>query len=666
MVDRRSALMRLAAMAATAGVMCAGATTASAASGAHSTVAQGVDPGALPGSTVFGKTPPSTPETVSFIMRENNLAQLEASVTHGVGSYLSVGQFAAQYGGDPTAIHKLQTYLAGYGITTSVDGDQVDVVATGTAGEFDQALDVQQDQYHVPAQSSTAGQASVPAQTVHGTPDAPQLPSAFASDVLAVLGLSNYSAFTSNAKHADGAVHGTDKSTPTSCEKQLPNSCNLPQNFASDYGLDPLYDDGADGQGQTIGIVTLAALDPGAPQYFWQNVAHIASTGRTVTTVDVQGGPGKPNLGGSGETDLDVEQSGGVAPGANVIVYQAANTDSGFAGAFFQAASDDVADSVSSSWGESETIIANQVAKGREPVAYEAAFDEAFLEMAAQGQSGFIASGDNGAYDASDDIGTTNLSIDANGDSPYITSAGATTLAGDQTFQNANRHKSVTVDVPAERMWGWDYLWAPVAAVTPGHNLNQVIRENVWGGGGGFSKLYAQPSYQQGVSGTSSYSAVPYLTPTEFLRSKKSGIVWPHSWSINPSPSVTTGTASGRATPDLATDGDPDTGYWLYPPTAKPALENGWGGTSFVAPQLNGATAVIDSYAGHRVGFWNPAMYDAASSAHSPFTPLDQSGSNNDNVYYTGTPGAVFDAGAGLGTPDLSALATVLAADSPH
>jgi kumamolisin len=59
-------------------------------------------------------------------------------------------------------------------------------------------------------------------------------------------------------------------------------------------------------------------------------------------------------------------------------------------------------------------------------------------------------------------------------------------------------------------------------------------------------------------------------------------------------------------------------------------------------------------------------MYAAANSAHSPFTPLDQSGPDNDNLYYSGTAGAVFDPGAGLGIPDLSALATTLAADSPQ
>ena len=55
----------------------------------------------------------------------------------------------------------------------------------------------------------------------------------------------------------------------------------------------------------------------------------------------------------------------------------------------------------------------------------------------------------------------------------------------------------------------------------------------------------------------------------------------------------------------------PQTGYLVYARRsaigASPVQE--YGGTSFVAPQLNGSTAVIDSSLGHRVGFWNPSIY---------------------------------------------------------
>jgi kumamolisin len=238
----------------------------------------------------------------------------------------------------------------------------------------------------------------------------------------------------------------------------LPDARKLPSDFASNYGLDKLYQKGADGTGQTLAIVTLAALDTTAPDYFWQNIADVPTTGRTVTVENVDGGPGAPSdAAGSGETNLDVEQSGAVAPGANVIVYQAPNTDFGFADAFFDAASQNVASTVSASWLESETYLQSGVASGDESPGYEAAFDEAFLEMAAQGQSSFVASGDDGAYTAAGDLGTTNLSVGLPAASPYTTAAGGSTLPWSATLTVADG-TTATADVPSQRTWGWDYI----------------------------------------------------------------------------------------------------------------------------------------------------------------------------------------------------------------
>jgi hypothetical protein len=121
---------------------------------------------------------------------------------------------------------------------------------------------------------------------------------------------------------------------------------------------------------------------------------------------------------------------------------------------------------------------------------------------------------------------------------------------------------------------------------------------------------------------------------------------------------VARGTGDGRATPDVSADADPFTGCEIYDPMFNgAALEGGWGGTSFVAPQLNGAAAVIDQYVGHRLGLWNPSIYRFAGQPGSPFTPLGASGTSNDNLYYTGTRGQTYNVGSGLGTPDLSRLA---------
>jgi subtilase family serine protease len=377
-----------------------------------------------------------------------------------------------------------------------------------------------------------------------------------------------------------------------------------------------------------------------------------------VTVDNIDGGPGAPSIGaGTQETDLDVEQAGGVAPGANVIVYQAPPTDFGFVDAFMTAATQDVAGSVSTGWGYSETALQSAVASGSESPGFQAGFDEAFLEMAVQGQSSFAATGDAGAYLASEDLQTTNLSVGSPADSPFTTAAGGTTLPWTATVTGPDGN--ALVDVPAQRTWGWDYLWPPIATVT-GVPEATAAQEAIGGGTGGYSTLEPKPSYQQGVSGTDFFSAVPYLTPTGYQ--EVGGLVLPTQWDFNGTPPVTHGFGLGRALPDLSTDADPETGFLVYVPSfaaaGQPVLQGGYGGTSFVAPDLSGSTAVIDSLLGHRVGLWNPAIYPLATQSASPFTPLDQSGTGSDNLFYTGTPGTVYNPGSGLGYPDLSALAT--------
>ena len=632
------------------------------------TVGQGVNPATIPNVTVFGSTSSSTPEQVSFILQEQNKAQLEYQTEHGFNRYLTTSQFAQQYGQSQSNINALTSYLRGFGISTTVYPDDVDVSATGTAGEFDAALSVTQDNYR--ASRHPGGASAAPSfQNFHGPTTSPQLPYRLSQFVLAVLGLTNYSPFTSNAVARIGAPTGSitasSTTSPATClaETGDTNDCNLPQDFASDYGMTQL-DKHASGAGETLAIVTLAALDAGdpsqwAPQDFWQ-FAGIDRTG-TLTVTNIDGGSGPASsASGSDETDIDVEQSGGVAPGANVIVYQAPNTDNGYADAFFQAASDNIASSVSSSWGESETYVSEAVASGEETSAYEAAFDEAFLELADQGQSAFVSAGDAGAYDASaaGDLGTTNLAVDTPGDSPYVTSSGGTTLPWSGTLTGPDG--SASVAVTSQRAWGWDYLWPAIATIT-GTSYAGAATAYVVGGGGGFSTVEPRPSYQGRVSGTANYHGEQYLTPTDF-ESVLTGVnfVEPTSWNVTSTPPLVAGGGTGRAEPDLSADADPESGYLLYEPSAvavgNPALQGGWGGTSFVAPQLNGSTAVIDSALGHRVGFWNPSIYAAANGFKSPFNPLNTASTSNDNLYYTGQPGERYNQGVGLGIPNLTAL----------
>ena len=645
----------------------AGASGASAASSpgpnAPTAVPAGIGAASLPGATVFGNTPSDTPVTVSFILKEQNIGSLEAQVEGGIprAGFLSVSQFAARYGQPASNINALTSYLAGFGITTSVYPDDVDVVANGTAGEFDQALTITEEDVQVPQQAGFGGFGPIRAQRVHTNKQEPLLPFRLASFVTAILGLSNYGPFVSDiAKPSSYDKPQQDSSNTCAADFGLTNGCHLPSFFANTYDLSPLYNR-ATGTGQTIGIVTLAAVDPTGPAHFWSDVAGVNRTG-SFTVDNIDGGPGAPSAtSGSSETDLDIEQSGALAPGANVIDYQAPNTDYGFIDAFFTAASQNLASGVSASWGESETVIEAAIRSGEEAAGYVQAFDESYLEMAAQGQSAFTSSADAGAYTASEDLGTTNLSADQPADSPYITACGATTLPGSTFLSGPDG--TATATTTTNRIWGWDYLWGPIAQVS-GEPLAQVAETTVVGSGGGFSVDEPEPSYQRDVSGTNDFHGVEYLTPTDFTQVAP-GLTEPVAWNFNATPSVTFGIGSGRAVPDLSADGDPQTGYLVYAPSIGGNGITEEGGTSFVDPQMNGATAVIDSYVGHRVGFWNPTMYNAAARGFNAFTQYNTAGTSNDNIFYSGNPGQKYNPGIGLGTPDLAKLANLFSVVLP-
>ena len=390
--------------------------------------------------------------------------------------------------------------------------------------------------------------------------------------------------------------------------------------------------------GQTLAVVSLAAVDPGAPEYFWSNIAHVDRTG-SFTVENVDGGPGTPSdASGTGETDLDIEQSGALAPGANVILYQAPNTDYGFADAFFSAASDNIASSVSASWGESETYLEAAILSGQEASAYEAAFDEAFLEMGVQGQSGFLASGDAGAYDASADLGTTNLSVDTSADSPYITAAGGTTLPWTGTLTGTGGTAAVTVS--SQRIWGWDYLWRGVREgyrrLARHRRGNRCRRRR--------RRLQRDRTEPVLPARRARYADLPRraVRDADRLRDGRPGAGRADRLELQIHARRDQRLRCGRAVPDVGADADPFSGYLLYEPSfaawASPCCR-----AAGVARASWRADERVDR--GHRLvpgtpgRSLDPSIYAAALSARLfPFTPLNTEEHHNDNIYYTATP----------------------------
>jgi kumamolisin len=632
---------------------------------------------AVNGAKPLGPATPYTSLALSFILKPQHAQQLYASAGRDLrDSFVTEKQFAAEYGARPTYVAQLEQYLSKFGISDfTLYANGLDLKAVGTTTEVDRAFGVNEQIYQVPAVPAAHGMQGIPAQRVYAPQNNATVPEKLAKTIVAILGLTNYAPWVTQTARTTATPNS---SSSTTCVKLsgLPSACNTPKNFASDYDLTNLYKRGDRGQGQTIGIVTLAALDKTAPAYFWANVMHLAPSGRTVKVVTVDGGPGAPSTAaGTGETDLDTEQSGGLAPDANVRVYQAPNTTAGFVDGFMTAASENVAGTVSSSWGESEAVLDAFGAGGFLSPGYVQSFDEAFAEMAVQGQSLFIASGDSAAYADNRTTGGewTTLGVGSPASSPYVTAAGGTTLPwfGTATFTfgagGGTDLVSAHVEVGAQRAWGWDYL---VRALSKTNHIPfaDLARSFIIGSTGGYSHMEAMPSYQKVVPGITNSTDLQFFTPTKEVTAGTTpfgahyglkGYNVVTTVSVTAKPGVSYSSGSGRAVPDVSADADPFTGYLLYNPSAstgKP-LQGGWGGTSFVAPQLNGSNAVMESAVGHRIGLWNPSIYSFAVGPNSPFKPLDQTGTTNDNWYYTGTAGSVYNPATGLGIPDLTNLA---------
>jgi subtilase family serine protease len=435
----------------------------------------------------------------------------------------------------------------------------------------------------------------------------------------------------------------------------------LVTDFAQYYDVDPLYDVGLNGRGRTIGIVTFASFRPKDAFAYWSAVGLSVASNR-ITVVDVDGGSGPPSdAAGSDETTLDVEQSGGISPASKIEVYEAPNNSQGFVDDFAKVIDANVADTISCSWGEWEffdTLTTNGNGDGpvKDPTSGHKAsilqaVNDVLLQGALQGQSMYIASGDAGAYDTTDYFPVPSypppatsvvLSVDDPGVQQWATDVGGTTLAGPQVYA-ITATETVTINIPTEQAWGWDYL-APLCKALGADDPVTCGTYSV-GTGGGVSSFVPRPFYQEGVAGMKATAADQTLndqTPPSHLV---------------PIFVTLPGGYTGRNVPDIALNADPQTGYVLYYTSSETGFGiDQEGGTSFAAPQMNGVTALFDEALGHRVGLLNSTLYDLVREGHAyggSQAPLRDIKAG-DNWYYHGLPG--YDRTTGVGVPDFAKL----------
>jgi subtilase family serine protease len=563
--------------------------------------------------------------------------------------FLTPAQFRAQFGASDDDVASVAAYLATYGLNAQRSGATA-LKVTGSREDVQRAFKVTLHDYLV------AAHGGVPEFHFQAPATAATMPAEISAVVAGVLGLNTRPAF---APHYRQGASRLPKIAETAKGTGLINPFGslTVADFDEYYDVTPLSAKGITGKGRTIGIVTLANFTPSDALKYWKSVGLKVSPDR-IKVIAVDGGAGPPSdASGSGETALDVEQSGGVAPGADIIVYQAPNTDQAFVDAFVEAVESNKADSISTSWGEWEWFDNLLNAPVTDPytgktVSDLTAFHQIFLQAALQGQTLFAASGDSGAYDANDGMSPPDyslaLSVDSPASDPYITAAGGTTLPGKQTF-SAKGLPTLVIDIPKERVWSWDYLEPLCAAPYENPPLDPVdCGIFPVGSGGGVSFESSLPFYQAGISGvqkTASYQSLideDTIPPTTIL-DLPAGYV-------------------GRNVPDVSFNADPYTGYELYYTSDQTGFSilTFNGGTSFVGPQLNGVIGLIGQYLGHRIGLLNVPLYEIqkASGAHpgkdAPLRVIDSG--NND--YYDGRDG--YSPAVGVGTLDVSNFAEAL------
>lgn len=568
------------------------------------------------------------PQTVSLVFKLRNTQLLERFIENSVDPdhwgfrhFISTREFAENFGPLDWQFHQVLAFMKKNGITINEIYDSHMIVrATGTASQFSALLSTDLvtwreggHRYQRPTRR-------------------PKVPKEIGDIVLIVAGLDTQPAVHSHSVTTARAQDAAMGEVPTPLVMPVPGTLatNTPGSYtvgdvANFYNINPLYARNITGKGTTLGIATLATFDQADAYAYWSGIGLPVLANR-ITEIPLDGGAGTD---GSGETTLDVQQSGGIAPMAKILVYEAPNTTSGFIDLFYKAVSDNKVDSLSVSWGSAEVYLDGDTAT---------AYKQVMMQAAAQGIPVIASSGDSGAFDVNRNFYTPYYSplnsVNHPASDPYVTAAGGTT----QPVVIPRSHGTVTV--PQERPWGWNYL-EEYYVQWYGQFYYDYYLFPV-GGGGGVSCYFEAPHYQRGLAGRQ-------RTPAAFNNlfyypnyPSQTGAILDFT--------IDAGYA-GRNLPDVSLNADPFTGYL----TCEAGLfYAGNGGTSFVAPQLNGIASLLTQAAGRRIGFLNPQLYDLYKKygygAKSPFNAI----TTGDNLYWKAIPD--YNPASGIGTLDVTRL----------
>ena len=248
------------------------------------------------------------------------------------------------------------------------------------------------------------------------------------------------------------------------------------------------------GKGARIGILIPSAINASdMAAYFGHENLAVPS----ITVEPVLGGaPFDPNSEGSFEAELDVQQSGGMAPDAKITVYNIPDlSDESLIAGLDKIVRDNKVDAVSMSFGGPELGYTAAYNSGTDFTYLLRAEDEIMAKGNAMGITFVASSGDLGALsipspacfndNAPDPCGTFQPSVEFPASSPHVTGVGGTNLvtAFDPSNPNDLNSAYVSEEAFADSVSG-DFQYGTTATGA------------YFGSGGGDSILFAKPFYQ--------------------------------------------------------------------------------------------------------------------------------------------------------------------------
>jgi pseudomonalisin len=376
-----------------------------------STATQGLG-NVLSNATPLGLAAPNSPMHVAVALQLNNKQALQQYIqainTPGsalFGSSLTPDQFVANYAPTTAQVQSVTSYLSANGFSNvQVEPNNLFVTADGTVAAVQSAFNTQ------------IGQFQQNGATIFANLTDAQVPSSLAGIVGAVLGLNNVPMHPSPHKQQSSASTGIPAV-----------NFYTPQNFWTAYDVGST----ATGSGTNIAIFTEGDL---TQVLFDLRTAETVNKLPQVPVKVVQVGLASTDTAGQDEWDLDTQMSTGMADTVKTLyLYNATSlTDSDLALGFNSFAQQNVARAGSASFGECEVFAFLDGAMFAD--------DQIFAEAAAQGQTVFASTGDNGS--ACPVTGATNgapLSGAAGmvlypASSPYVVAVGGTTLTTDANF----------------------------------------------------------------------------------------------------------------------------------------------------------------------------------------------------------------------------------------